>query len=163
MVLPAFLKSTIDSWAAVYDAHRILSVTVRYLHLAGLVVGGGTALAADRRILTVAGSGSTERPATIAAVRASHRVVVPALAVVVVTGALMAASDTSTFLGSRLFWSKMGFVTLLLLNGAGLLFAERAAARDRGHGWSWLVFTSAASLVLWLVILFMGVWLTAAA
>jgi len=163
MALPAFLASSIDSWAAFYDAHRMVSVTVRYLHLAGLVVGAGTALAADRRILKAAGSGPTERSATVAAVGASHRVVVPALALVVVTGALMAASDTATFLGSRLFWSKMGFVALLLLNGAGLVAAERAASRERGHGWSWLVLTSAASLVLWLVILFMGVWLTAAA
>jgi uncharacterized membrane protein len=163
MALPAFLTSPIDSWAALYDAHRMLSVTVRYLHLAGLVVGGGTALVADRRILRAVGSPPAERPATIAAIRASHRVVVSALAVVVVTGVLMAASDVSTFLGSRLFWFKMGLVALLLLNGGGLLLAERAASRGRGHGWPSLVFTSAASLALWLAILFMGVWLTAAA
>ncbi len=163
MALPTFLASTIDSWAAFYDAHRMVSVTVRYFHLAGLVVGAGTALAVDRRILKAALSGPTERPPTVAAVGASHRVVVPALALVVATGALMVASDIATFLGSRLFWSKMGFVALLLLNGAGLLAAERAAERERGHGWSWLVLTAAASLVLWLAILFMGVWLTAAA
>jgi hypothetical protein len=163
MALPAFLTSTIASWAAFYDAHRMVSVTIRYLHLAGLVVGGGTALAADRRILKAARWGSTERSATVAALHASHRVVVPALAVVVVTGALMTASDTATFVGSRLFWSKMGLVTLLLLNGVGILVAERVASRERARGWSWLGLTSAASLVLWLVILFMGVWLTAAA
>ncbi len=163
MALPSFLTSAIDSWAAVYDAHRMLSVTVRYLHLAGLVVGGGTALAADRRILRAAGSAPGERATTVAAIRASHRVVVPALVLVVATGALLMASDLRTFLGSRLFWSKMGFVTLLLLNGAGLLLAERAASLERGRGWSWLVFTSATSLVLWLAILFLGVWLTAAA
>jgi hypothetical protein len=163
MALPAFLTSAIDSWAAVYDAHRMLSVSVRYLHLAGLVVGGGTALAADRRILRAAGSAAEERATTVAAIHASHRVVLPALFVVVATGALLVAADLSTFLGSRLFWSKIGFVALLLLNGAGLLLAERAASRGRAHGWSWLVFTSAASLVLWLVILFLGVWLTAAA
>jgi hypothetical protein len=163
MALPAFFASTIGTWAAFYDAHRMVSVTVRYLHLAGLVVGGGTALAVDRRILRAAGSGPTERPATVAAVRASHRVVVPALALVAATGALMLASDVATFVGSRLFWTKMGLVALLLLNGAGLLAAERAASRERAHGWSALVLTSAASLALWLVILFMGVWLTAAA
>jgi len=163
MALPSFLSSAIDSWAAVYDAHRMVSVSVRYLHLAGLVVGGGTALAADRRILRTPGSAPEERATTVAAVRTSHRVVVPALAMVAVTGALLVASDPRTFLGSRLFWSKMSFVALLLLNGAGLLLAERAASRGRARGWSWLVFTSGASLVLWLVILFLGVWLTAAA
>ncbi|HSD27293.1 MAG TPA: hypothetical protein VLL75_08310, partial [Vicinamibacteria bacterium] len=63
----------------------------------------------------------------------------------------------------RLFWSKMGLVALLLLNGAGLLAAEHAASRERARGWPWLGLTSAGSLVLWLVLLFMGVWLTAAA
>ncbi len=163
MALPSFLTSAIDSWAALYDAHRMLSVSVRYLHLAGLVVGGGTALAADRRILRTAGSVPAERATTVAAIRASHRVVVPALAMVVVTGALLVASDLRTFLASRLFWAKMSVVALLLLNGAGLVLAERAASRERGRGWPWLVFTSATSLVLWLVILFLGVWLTAAA
>jgi hypothetical protein len=163
MALPPFLASTIESWAAFYDAHRMMSVTIHYLHLAGLVVGAGTALAADRQILKAARLGPTERSATLAALHASHRVVVPALAVVVVTGALMTASDTTTFIGSRLYWSKMGLVTLLLLNGSGLLAAERAVSRGRARGWSGLGLTSAASLLLWLVILFMGVWLTAAA
>lgn len=163
MSLPAFVASAVDSWAGFYDAHRMASVTVRYFHLAGLVVGAGTALAADRRILAAAGSPPAEREATVAAVRTSHRVVVPALALVVATGGLMAASDLATFLGSRLFWSKMGLVAVLLLNGAGLLLAERAASSGRRAGWSALVTTSAASLVLWLAILFLGVWLTAAA
>lgn len=163
MALPSFLASTIESWAAFYDNHQMASVTVRYLHLAGLLVGGGTALAADRQLLKAIRSGPTERAATLATVHASHRVVVPALAVVVATGALMAASDTATFLASRLFWSKMGLVGLLLLNGAGLVAAERAASRERPRAWSWLGLASAASLVLWLVILFVGVWLTVAA
>jgi hypothetical protein len=163
MALPAFLSSAIDSWAAVYDAHRMVSVSVRYLHLAGLVVGAGTALAADRRILRTAGWAPEERATTVASIRASHGVVVPALVLVVATGTLLMAADLPTFLASRLFWSKMGFVSLLLLNGTGLLLAERAASRDGARGWSWLVFTSASSLFLWLVILFLGVWLTAAA
>ena len=57
MALPAFLASTIESWSGFYDSHRMVSVTVHYLHLAGLVVGGGTALAADRQILKAVRSG----------------------------------------------------------------------------------------------------------
>jgi hypothetical protein len=163
MTLPTFLASTVESWAAFYDAHRMVSVAVRYLHLAGLVVGGGTALFTDRHVLRAARSGPSERAASLAALDASHRVVVPALAVVALTGLLMTASDTPTFLGSRLYWSKMGLVTLLLLNGAGLLAAERAVSRGAARGWWWLGLVSGASLCLWLVILFMGVWLAAAA
>jgi hypothetical protein len=163
MALPTFLASALESWAGFYDHHQMVSVTVRYLHLAGLVVGGGTALAADRQILKAARSGPAQRAVVLAALGASHRVVVPALALMVATGALMTASDTGTFLGSRLYWSKMGLVTLLLLNGAGLVAAERAASRERPGGWGWLGLTSATSLVLWLAILFAGVWLTVAA
>ena len=163
MALPAFVTSTVESWSDFYGHHQLVSVAVRYLHLAGLLVGGGTALAADRQVLGAARSGSEARSGVASALDASHRVVVPALAVVVTTGLLMTASDTETFFGSRLYWSKMGLVGLLLLNGLGLLAAERAIAVERPTGWRWLGLTSAASLVLWLTILFFGVWLTAAA
>jgi len=163
MALPAFVASAVESWADFYGHHQLVSVAVRYLHLAGLIMGGGTALAADRQILRAARSGPSARSGIVAALDASHRVVVPALAVVVTTGFLMTASDTETFFASRLYWSKMGLVGLLLLNGLGLLAAERAIAGERPRGWLWLGLTSAASLVLWLTILFFGVWLTAAA
>jgi uncharacterized membrane protein len=163
MAIPTFFASAVESWAAFYDHHQLVSITVRYLHLVGLMVGGGTALALDRSVLRAARSGPSERAKSLAALAASHRVVVPALAVVVLTGFLMTASDLPTFLGSRVYWSKMGLVTLLLLNGIGLLAAERAVSRGREHGWRWLGLVSGASLCLWLVILFMGIWLTAAA
>jgi hypothetical protein len=163
MALPAFVTSAVESWSDFYGHHQLVSVAVRYLHLAGLLVGGGTALAADRQVLGAARSGTEARSRVAAALHASHRVVVPALAVVVTTGLLMTASDTETFFGSRLYWSKMGLVGLLLLNGLGLLAAERAIAGERPTGWRWLSLTSGASLALWLAILFFGVWLTAAA
>jgi uncharacterized membrane protein len=163
MALPTFFASAVESWAAFYDAHKLVSVAVRYLHLAGLLVGGGTALATDRHVLRAARSGPSERATSLAALDASHRIVVPALALVAFTGLLMTASDLPTFLGSRIYWSKMGLVTLLLLNGVGLLVAERAVSRGRVRGWLWLGVVSGASLCLWLVILLMGVWLTAAA
>ncbi len=163
MGLPEVLTHALDGWAAYYDRHRIVSVSVRWLHLAGLLVGGGTALAADRRILGALRSARTVRDSALAELDGAHRAVVPALALVVLTGLLMTASDRATFLGSRLYWGKLGLVTLLRVNGTGLLAAERAARRGRGTAWSWLGVTSAASLVLWLAVLFFGVWLTAAA
>jgi hypothetical protein len=163
MQLPAFLAHAADAWSAYYDAHRMVSVSVHWLHLAGLVVGGGAALVADRRVLVAARWRHSVRESALAELDGSHRVILPALAVVVLTGLLMTASDRATFMVSRLYWSKMGLVTLLLLNGTGLLAAERAARRGRAAAWSWLGVASCVSLVLWLVILFFGVWLTAAA
>jgi hypothetical protein len=161
MSLPALLSSAAAAWAAFYGAHQPVSVTVRWLHLAGLLVGGGTALYADRRILAADAAG---RPAALTTLDASHRTVVAALAVVALSGALMTASDVDTFISSRLYWTKMGLVGALLLNGLALLRAEIVASRDSsGPGWTWLRATSGISLVLWLAILYMGLWLTVAA
>jgi hypothetical protein len=163
MALPASLASAVDGWAAYYGDHRMVSVTVRALHLGGLILGGGTALLVDRRVLASLRKGGAAREASLAELDGSHRVVVPALGLVVLTGLLMTASDTATFLNSRLYWMKLGLVTMLLLNGTGLVAAERAAKRGRTSGWSWLAVVSGVSFVLWLVILYFGVWLTAAA
>lgn len=164
MPLPTFLASAADSWAAFYDAHHAVSVTVRFLHLSGLLVGGGTALALDRQTLKAARSGAPEKAAALVALRASHRVVVPALAVVAVAGLLLTAADRETFLASRFYWSKLGLVALLLLNGVALLGAERTAERSGGTtGWGRLQLAAGASLVLWLAILYAGLWLTVAA
>jgi len=162
-VLPPLLARAVDAWAAYYEAHRMVSVAVRWLHLAGLVVGAGTALVADRRVLVAWRGPHGAREAALAELRRSHRVVFPALAVIVLTGLLMTASDRGTFMGSRLYWGKLSLVALLLVNGTGLLALERAAQRDGASVWRRLGIVSAASLVLWLVVLFFGVWLTAAA
>jgi hypothetical protein len=163
MDFSAVVQSAVGSWSDFYGNHQAVSVTIRYLHLAGLVVGGGTALAVDRQVLRRARSGSSTRSEVVSAVHGAHRVVVPSLAVVLATGLAMTLSDTETFFVSRLYWSKMALVGLLVLNGLGLLAAERAVASDRPKGWSWLGLTSAASLLLWLATLFAGVWLTVAA
>jgi uncharacterized membrane-anchored protein len=163
MAIPAFLASAVESWAGFYDHHQLVSVTVRYLHLAGLVLGGGAAVAADRQVLKASRTEPSQRPGVVASLDAVHRVVVPALVVMVATGILMTAADSETFFASRLYWFKMSMVGLLLLNGIGLARAERAVSGEKPKGWLWLGLTSAASLVLWLAIVFAGVWLTAAA
>ena len=162
MAFPSFLVPVADSWAAFYGDHRMVSVTVRFLHLAAIVVGGGSALAADRRTLTSIGS-SELRDAAVAELGAAHRQVVPALGLVLVTGVLMALSDRGTFFASPIYWSKMGLFALLLLNGGLLLAGERAYVAGRSVGATLLRAGSGLSLALWLAVLFAGVWLTAAA
>ena len=158
---PSAVSAAVQSWAAFYGAHQVVSLTVRWVHLSGLVVGGGTALAADFRIL---GAAPARQAEAVAALAQTHRAVVGGLVAMALSGGLMVASDLDTFLSSRLYWTKMGLVGLLVLNGAALLRSERAASRaPDGGGWGWLRATSAVSLTLWLVILFAGLWLTVAA
>jgi hypothetical protein len=164
MAIPTFLSQAASSWATLYDDHHLVSVGIRYLHLGGLIVGGGTALTIDRLVLGAARRGPEGRAASLGLLSSSHRVVVPALAVVVLTGVLMTLADPGTFLVSRLYWLKMGLVALLAVNGALILASERAIARGRtGTGWARLAAGSGASVVLWLVILLVGTWLTVAA
>jgi hypothetical protein len=158
--------STFTSWwSAYYGDHQMVSLFVRYVHVAGLMVGGGTALAIDRVVLGTARRRTDDRRhAALVALKGSHRVVVPALLVVAVTGVLMTAADWSTFEASRLFWIKMVLFALLLANGGLLVAAERGYAEGANvDKWRRVILASGASVLLWLVILYIGEWLTIAA
>jgi hypothetical protein len=152
-------------WSAYYADHQMVSLVIRYVHLAALMIGGGTALAIDRVVLGSARARTEDRRrAAFTALRGSHRVVVPALAVVTISGILMTVADWTTFETSRLFWIKMLSFLFLVLNGAALVSAERAFARTGDLGiWKRLVAASAVSCVLWLFVLWIGEWLTTAA
>jgi hypothetical protein len=143
----------------------MVSLAIRFVHLAALMIGGGTALAIDRVVLGTARTRVEDRRrAAFTAMKGSHRVVVPALAVVTASGILMAAADWTTFVESRLFWIKMISFALLLLNGAALVAVERAyAKRTDPLMWRRVVLASGASCLLWLIILWIGEWLTIAA
>jgi len=159
--MAAQLTAFFSSWSSYYGDHQALSVTIRSLHLLALVVGGGAAVTADRRVLT--SRRSARLSDALAYMHRSHRIVIFAFAVIVATGLLMALADVSTYSVSTLFWTKMGLVALLMANGAFLTFAgNRAAAADA----PWrdrLVAGSAISLVLWLVIVYASSWLMVAA
>ena len=161
MHVPAVISDAVAWWAAAYGDHRLLSVSIRFLHIVGLVIGGGMAIVTDRAILRGARGNAGERASAMATLHRSHRTVVPALVLVVSTGVLLSAGDLSTFLASRIYWVKLALVSLLLINGAGLVLAERLAARR--DAWRRLAFGSAASLTLWIVLLFVGTLLTASA
>ena len=152
-------------WALYYSNHQMVSLTVHYLHLAGILIGGGTAIAADREVFASARINDRDcRAAAVAVVQRAHGIVGPALGVMLVSGVLMAMADWTTFVASTLFWIKMGLVGLLLANGVGLIAAGRLhAASQPTHIWRRIVAASGASFLLWLLILWMGAWLTVAA
>jgi uncharacterized membrane protein len=152
-------------WSAYYSDHQMISLTVRYVHLAALMVGGGSALAIDRVVLGTARARTQDRrQAAMTALSGSHRVVVPALVVVAVTGVLMTAADWSTFEASKLFWIKMALFAMLLANGGALVAAERRYADGVVvEKWRRVILASGASVLLWLLILWVGEWLTIAA
>jgi len=159
------IGSMTNWWSAYYSDHQVISVLIRYVHLAALMVGGGSALAIDRVVLASARRRTDDRRhAAMTALRGSHLVVVPALIVVTASGVMMTAADWSTFEASRLFWFKMGLFALLVVNGGALVAAERRYAQAADvNKWRRVILTSGASLLLWMLILLIGEWLTVAA
>lgn len=159
--MTAQLASLFSSWSSYYGDHQAVSVTIRSLHLLALVVGGGAAVTADRRVL--ASRRSALLTDALAYMHRSHRIVIAAFAVIVATGLLMALADVSTYSVSTLFWTKMALVALLVANGGVLTFAGRHAATAESPWRRRLIAASAISLVLWLVIVYASSWLVVAA
>ncbi len=145
-----------EPWASLYNASPPLQTVVLFAHLAGLLMGGGFALATDRATLRAAGAGPEERIRHLSELHGVHRVVLIGLALAIASGVLMFAADLETFAVSALFWVKMGLVLLLLTNGYALTRAETALRRDPHGGWDRLRKVSIASSVLWLSLVLAG-------
>jgi hypothetical protein len=140
----------IEVWASAYANSSAIRTVLGFAHVAGLIIGGGAAITADRGVLLAVRRNPLELPSQLTAIRNAHSIVLGSLAVVMASGILLAAADTDTFLHATLFWLKMGLVALLIVNGAGMQFAERAATAAQPR-WKPLAITSAASLALWLL------------
>lgn len=151
-----FLTSLTDNWASVYAGSPLIRTAVGFTHVAGLVGGGGCAIAADRAALVAWRSGAEERARHLRSLMWTHRVVLIGLAAVVVSGVLLALADLDAYWASRAFWIKMAFVVALGANGAVLARAgERASHGDAGS-WQTLRLTSILSLALWFITTFVG-------
>lgn len=133
------MSGLVESWAHLYDNNRIVNIAVTFTHFAGVFVGGGLALAADRVAF---------RSAPEVVDHTVHRWVVAALAAVFVSGTLMLLADLDTFLTSAAFWIKMVLIVLLLANGYARIRAEAKGQPLRR--------TAAISAALWIVVLLAG-------
>lgn len=143
------MAALLASWESIYANSAVLRTLIAFAHIAGLVAGGGAAIVADRAALGIRRRPLGERTAVLAGIRNTHRVVIAGLAAIVVSGALLLAADSETFLHSWVFWTKMALMVLLLANGALVGLAERKASAGSAQAWSWIAWTAAASLVLW--------------
>lgn len=158
MAAPA-IPGLIERWAHFYGDRKLVSAAVTYIHLAGILLGGGLAVSSDRASLQITPDHGTDVQRDLARLYSVHRLVLGGLALTITSGLLMLFADLQTFLASPLYWSKMGLVALLLANGYIRLRAEEVLRRG---GAAWLTFrrTSAISLALWFLILLAGAFLT---
>jgi hypothetical protein len=139
----------LGSWVSLYANHAALRTGIEFLHIGGLVAGGGCAITADLATITAAREGSPARTTQLHLLKRTHRIVLSGLVGLAISGLLLFVSDVETFLYSRVFWLKMGLMVLLLMNGALFLAGERQVQRGEAHAWARLHHTAVVSLVLW--------------
>jgi len=155
MHAPASLMQLLAPWKELYGNSKGLDTAIVFLHLAALLFGGGTAIVADRAALRVRDVGAPEARQALEGIRRSHRVVLMALSFSLLSGLALASADLDTLLASPILAIKLGFVTLLLVNGALLTSTERqldefGIAPERAARLWWRLRQSArASLLLW--------------
>ena len=156
MPAPEFLIHASEGWSRFYSDSKMVSTGVMYVHLAGLLLGGGAAVAADRETLKAAGEADPVRADHLVFLGTVHAIALTGLAMLAVSGVLMLLADLETFWDTRVFWIKMSLVALLLANGAVMQQAERRARTLPATAWRQLKLTSVVSLVLWFAVLLAG-------
>jgi hypothetical protein len=154
------IPQLIARWAQIYGDRKWLSAGVTFVHLSGVLLGGGFAIVADRASLQLAPANAAELPRELARLRTVNTWVVAGLAVTFVSGLLMMLADLHTYLPSILFWTKMGLIALLIVNGAVRLRVEHALGAGSAAAWRPFRLTSAVSLVLWFCVLLAGSFLS---
>lgn len=151
-------------WHDRYADSAVLPTAVVFLHLGALLVAGGLALASDRATILAAHGDDAARRRQLEELERAHRLVVPALGVVMVSGFLLFLADVESYAGSPAFWAKGALVVALLANGAVMRGAERrlqgASAEKRRVLWRPLRASAIASVALWLAIVLAGTILT---
>jgi hypothetical protein len=152
------IRELADTWASIYANSAALRSTIAFVHIGGLVGGGGCAIAADRATLR-AFRRAPEAAAVADEVRhlhGVHNVVLAGLAAAIVSGVLLMFADLDAYLASMAFWIKMAFVVALFVNGSFLVrSALRAEAGDRAARVA-LRRASIVSIVLWFLTTLIG-------
>jgi hypothetical protein len=146
------LSHLLESWSALYANHAALRTSIEFMHIGGLMAGGGCAIAADLATLTADRESPAARTMHRQLVTRTHRIVLFGLAALSVSGVLLFAADVETFLYSKVFWLKMVLLACLLINGARMQLGERRVSRverDDARAWTRLRRSAAVSLCLW--------------
>lgn len=146
--MPGSVSHLVAGWAALYSGSAVLRTMVSFVHVAGLVSGGGAAIVADRATLRATRPGMVVTPDQIDGILGAHRIVVAGLAAVIASGVLLFAADVQTYAVSKLFWIKMAMVVVLMINGAILVGAGQRA-KSSGRTPRTLRWTAAVSLAFW--------------
>jgi hypothetical protein len=156
---PESVVQLLQPWADFYSHSKTAETVVTFLHVGGLLLAGGMAIATDRMTFRTLRTPVAQRPGYLQELASVHRWVLTGLTVVVISGVLMLLADLETFFGSWIFWAKMALVVALLANGFLMTRIERGLALDAGElspHWGSLRRIAISSLALWFTITLAG-------
>lgn len=160
MNVPESLVNLLKPWNEFYSHSKTAATVVIFLHVGGLLLAGGLAIAADRTTLRALRTPVGERTQFLRELGAVHRWVLTGLTIVVISGVLLLTADIETFFASWIYWTKMAFVVVLLTNGWMMTRTEASLRRDATETsphWRSLHRTAVTSVTLWFVIAAFGV------
>ena len=160
------LADAVGPWQSLYADSKAVSATVNFAHVGALLVGGGMAIGADRQTLRATHRPPLDRARQLDELATLHGLVLVSLAVVAISGVALFLADVEEFAGSVIFWVKMGFLALLLVNGALMVRLERSLRdgnmtnvedRHATRTWQRLRWHAVSSVALWITITLFGV------
>jgi hypothetical protein len=157
--IPQTLIDLTAPWGDFMKHSKITKTIVLFLHIAPIVVGGGIAIGLDRLSLRLSKGEAADRGRHLAELAGTHNIVIYSLAVSIISGLALVASEIDNFPTSWIFWVKMAFIAILLLNGLRMKGIETSMARNGPSeaDWARLHTVAVASITLWLTITFLGV------
>jgi hypothetical protein len=157
------LEHFLAPWQSAYSDSKVISTAVVGAHVLAMFIGGGYAIAADRQTLQALRTDAGEWTRQLLELHKIHRPVLISMAVMLVTGVMLAAADVKTFATAPMFWIKIALVVSLIVNG-GVLTKTEESLRNGGmvadvfnRKWGRLRTVSWMSLVLWSATLIAGV------
>ena len=143
------VKDLADTWSSIYSNSPAIKSGLAFTHIAGLVGGGGCAIAADRTTLRALRRGAAAIDRELEHLHHIHSVVIVGLVLVIASGLLLMFADLDAYLAAPVFWIKMALVVALLANGALVVRGGRRAHAGDPSGLTLLKFAAIASLTLW--------------
>ncbi len=169
------LATLVQPWADFYSDHSAVATAVLSVHILAMFLGGGMAIGADRGIIRAVPGTADAARAVVADLATMHTIVISALVITMLSGAALFLADVPTFSVSVVYWTKMGTVAALLINGLLMRRGEDAVLRPLKNmplhtaemptafpqrEWAAVRRSAAISLFLWMTIVLLSVILT---
>jgi hypothetical protein len=154
------LSHVVEWWAHLYSDSKVLSAAVTFVHLGGILVAGGFAIAEDRASIVLLREAEPDYRRELPLIDSVHVWVMGGLAFVAVSGLAMLLADLHTYLTSVLFWAKMALIAALLANGWVRMRAEHLLRDGMTSRRALFHRTSLISVGLWFLVLLAGSFLS---